>query len=49
MGECNLKTRQVQEFKEIEIGKIPVDWDLKSTKEILKQADEIYGEYETEN
>jgi type I restriction enzyme, S subunit len=30
----NLKTKQVQEFKETEIGKIPVDWDVKKISEI---------------
>ena len=29
MGRWNLTAKQVQEFKETEIGKIPVDWEVK--------------------
>jgi type I restriction enzyme S subunit len=30
----DLKSKQIQEFKETEIGKIPVDWDVKKISEI---------------
>ena len=34
MVRWNLKTKQVQEFKETEIGKIPSDWDVKKIFDI---------------
>ena len=34
-----MKTRQVSEFKETEIGKIPSDWDLKELKQIADVID----------
>ena len=39
MGRWNLTAKQVQEFKETEIGRIPVDWEVKEVKE--KKLSEI--------
>jgi hypothetical protein len=37
-----LKTKQVQEFKETEIGKIPKDWVIKQLQEISKVIDSAH-------
>jgi hypothetical protein len=42
MGRWNLTAKQVQEFKETEIGKIPVDWEVKEVKEISKVIDSLH-------
>jgi len=34
MVRWDLKTRQVSEFKDTEIGKIPADWDIKKISEL---------------
>ena len=34
-----LKSKQVQEFKETEIGKIPVDWEVKELKQVADVID----------
>ena len=38
-----LKSKQVQEFKETEIGKIPIDWELKSIKESCEKIIDYRG------
>ena len=42
MGRWNLTAKQVQEFKETEIGKIPADWEVKEVKEISKVIDSLH-------
>ena len=37
-----MKTRQVTEFKETEIGKIPTDWEVKQLQEISKVVDSAH-------
>ena len=39
MGRWNLTAKQVQEFKETEIGKIPVDWEVKELKQVADVID----------
>ena len=39
MGRWNLTAKQVQEFKETEIGRIPVDWEVKELKQVADVID----------
>ena len=37
-----MKSKQVQEFKETEIGKIPVDWEINQLQEISSVIDSAH-------